>query len=162
MDRPELAQIEAQLRTGKFDLFVIEDLGRLVRGTEAVRLLGIGVDNGCRVKAENDCIDTAEDTWEEDAISACRDHVSHNAHTSKRLKHKLMNRFRKFGGATALPIYGYIVPPGAKTYFDWLKNHDATEKIQEGARRLRQHLDIPRGRIGSIQMVCRWGHTSRH
>ena len=75
LDRPELADIEATLRTRELDVLVAEDLGRMVRGTEAVRLCGIAVDHGTRVLAPNDCIDTAEDTWEEDAISACRDHV---------------------------------------------------------------------------------------
>lgn len=88
LDRPELAELEALLRTRELDLLVVEDIGRLVRGAEAVRLCGIAVDHGVRVLAPNDCVDTAEDSWEEDEISACRDHVGHNAHTSKRLKHK--------------------------------------------------------------------------
>jgi hypothetical protein len=62
----------------------------MVRGTEAARLCGIAVDHGTRVIAPNDCIDTADESWEEDVISACRDHVGHNTHTSKRLKHKLI------------------------------------------------------------------------
>ena len=99
----------------------------MVRGTEASRLCGIAVDHGTRVLAPNDCIDTAEDSWEEDVISACRDHVGHNAHTSKRLKHKLMNRFKKFGGATPCEIYGYVKPAGARTYDDWQKDPAATE-----------------------------------
>jgi site-specific DNA recombinase len=49
LDRPELAQIEAEFRKGYLDLFVWEDLGWLVRGVEAVRLLGIAVDHGVRV-----------------------------------------------------------------------------------------------------------------
>jgi hypothetical protein len=138
LDRPELEEIEAMLRTGELDLVVAEDIGRMVRGAEAVRLCGIAVDHGTRVIAPNDCIDTAEDTWEEDAISACRDHVGHNAHTSKRLKHKLMNRFVKFGGATAREIYGYIKPPGAKTYADWQKDPAATPIYQEWFEKLHQ------------------------
>ena len=46
LDRPELAEIEAAYRSKELDLYIFEDLGRLVRGAEAVRLLGIGVDNG--------------------------------------------------------------------------------------------------------------------
>ena len=38
LERPELAEIEAQLRTGEIDLLILEDIGRLVRGTEASRL----------------------------------------------------------------------------------------------------------------------------
>src|SRR5262245_32068737 len=46
LDRPELTQVEAEFRKGYLDVFVWEDLGRLVRGVEAVRLLGIAVDHG--------------------------------------------------------------------------------------------------------------------
>jgi hypothetical protein len=141
LDRPELTEIEGMLRTGDLDLLVVEDIGRMVRGTEAVRLCGIAVDHGTRVLAPNDCIDTAEDTWEEDVIAACRDHVGHNTHTSKRIKHKLMNRFLKFGGATARPIAGYVVLPGAKTYDDWRKDGEATPVITEGLRLLKQTLN---------------------
>lgn len=134
LDRPELEEIEVMLRTGELDLLVVEDIGRLVRGTEAVRLCGIAVDHGTRVIAPNDCIDTAEDSWEEDVISACRDHVGHNAHTSKRLKHKLMNRFVKFGGATAREIFGFVILSGAKTYADWQKDPVAEKIYQEWKR----------------------------
>ena len=138
LDRPELIEIEAVLRKGELDLLIFEDLGRLVRGGEATRLLGIGVDRKTRIIAPNDCIDTIEENWEQDALQACAEHVGHNAHTSKRLKFKLMNRFTKFGGATALPVYGYIVPPGAKTYDDWQKDPVASLMILEGARQLKQ------------------------
>lgn len=136
LDRPELDEIEQWLRSRKLDLLVMEDLGRLVRGTEAVRLCGIAVDHGTRVIAPNDCIDTAEESWEEDVISACRDHVGHNAHTSKRLKQKLMNRFKRKGEVTPCEIYGYIKPPGAKTFDDWLRDPKAEAFILEGRRRL--------------------------
>ena len=104
-DRPELAQIQAELRTSKLDFLVVEDLGRLVRGAEAIRLLGIAVDHGTRVLSPNDGIDTAEDTWEEDALSACRDHVGHNVHTSKRIKQKSMNRFVSWGERTTSHLW---------------------------------------------------------
>lgn len=138
LDRPELAEVEAMLRSGELDLLIAEDIGRIVRGTAVSELCGIAVDHGVRVMAPNDCIDTAEDTWEEDVISACRDHVGHNAHTSKRLKHKLMNRFKKFGGAAARPVYGYVVPDDARTYDDWRRDSGATEIYREWFRRLRE------------------------
>ncbi|MFL5329985.1 MAG: hypothetical protein ACJ8C4_13855 [Gemmataceae bacterium] len=141
LDRPELAVMEAMFRTRELDVFVFEDIGRMVRGAHAVRLCGIAVDHKTRVLAPHDCIDTAEDSWEEDVMQACRDHVSHNAHTSKRLKHKLMNRFLKLGGATALPIAGYHVPPDAKTYDHWQKIEEATPIIREAARLLRLTLN---------------------
>lgn len=137
LDRPELLEIEEMLRTRELDLLICEDIGRLIRGTEAVRLCGIAVDNGTRVIVPHDCIDTAEETWEEDVIGACRDHVSHNAHTSRRLKKKLMRRFERSGGAMARPIFGYVVPHEAKTYDDWLIDPAAAAVIVQWFRRLR-------------------------
>jgi len=64
LDRPELAEIEAMLRSRELDLLIGEDIGRLTRSVEAVRLCGIAVDHGTRVIAPNDCVDTAEGNWE--------------------------------------------------------------------------------------------------
>ena len=137
LDRPELEEIAVLLRSDELDLLIFEDLGRVVRGAAAMPLLGLGVDHKVRCISPNDCIDTTEATWEEDALSACRDHVGHNAHTSKRLKHKLMNRFVKFGGATAGATFAHIIPPGAKTYDEWQKNQAATPIIRKGAEMLK-------------------------
>ena len=136
LDRPELGEIEAIIRTRELDLLVMEDVGRLVRGVEAVKLWGIAVDHGTRCIAPNDCCDTADETWEEDLMAACRDHVGHNSHTSKRIKHKKMNRFRKFGGATPCETFGYVKPNDAKTYADWQRVDSATPIIREGLSRL--------------------------
>lgn len=136
LDRPELQQIDQMVRRGELDFLVMEDVGRLVRGGAAVRLWGIAVDHGTRCIAPNDGCDTAKDTWEEDLLAACSSHVSHQSHTSKRIKKKTMNRFKKFGGSVALPIAGYIKPDGAKTYDDWLVDPSAKPIVQEGLRRL--------------------------
>ncbi|MFT3881156.1 MAG: recombinase family protein [Gemmatales bacterium] len=139
LDRPELSEIEALIRSRVLDLLVVEDLGRLARSTEAGRLCGLAVDHSVRVVAPNDCIDTADASWEEDVISACRDHVGHNAHTSKRLKQKMMNRFRKLGECMARPIFGYIVSKEAERYDDWLKDEALTPTILELLRRLQEN-----------------------
>jgi hypothetical protein len=141
VDRPELGQVEQMIRSGELDLLVMEDVGRLVRGAEAVKLWGIAVDHGVRCLAPNDCLDSADETWEEELITACRDHVGHNTHTSKRLKKKLMNRFKKLGGAVALPIAGYIKPKDAKTYHDWSKDDSATEEVAQGLSILKATLN---------------------
>ena len=141
LTRPELAEVEAQLKTGEIDLMILDDIGRLVRGTEASRLIGLGVDHGTRTLAPNDGIDTNDEGWEEDVISACRDHVGHNAHTSKRLKQKLMNRFKRKGQATGLPIAGYIKPEDAESYYDWSVDEASTPIIRKGAADLRRHLN---------------------
>ncbi len=141
LDRPELDRVEKAYRSCEFDLFVYDDLSRLVRGTRAKELLGLGVDFETRTICINDGIDTADDSWEVDAINACSESVAHNERTSKRIKQKNMNRFRKFGGSMARPIYGYQVPDGAKSYDDWLKDPPAERHILEGARILRTTLN---------------------
>jgi hypothetical protein len=141
LDRPELDKIEKLLRAGRLDILDMEDVGRLVRGADAVRLWGIAVDHETRCIAPNDCVDTADENWEQDLIEACADHVGHNAHTSKRLKHKLMNRFKKHGGATALPTAGYSVPEGAETYHDWVRVDNDTPTIRAGIRLLSETLN---------------------
>ena len=141
LERPELGEIELMIRTREIDVLILEDLGRLVRGTEANRLCGIAVDHGTRVIAVHDCIDTWEDGWEEDVIAACRDHVGHNVHTSKRIKKKSMLRFRRYGAATANPIAGYIKPDDAETYFDWLVDPDAIPIVRQGAQLLRETMN---------------------
>jgi site-specific DNA recombinase len=182
LDRPELAQIEDMLRSGELDLLIMEDIGRLVRGSEAHRLCGIAVDHGARVISPNDCVDTAEDSWEEDVLDACKEHVGHNAHTSRRLKYKLMNRFKKFGGAAAHVPPGYIKPPPkpktddgeepeAPTYDEWFKEESLTEKIQCGGQILWETLNcsavadwfntngMPRGKYAQ---TTKWdGHDVR-
>jgi len=141
LDRPEIAEIEGMLRRGELDVLVAEDIGRIVRGIDVGRICGVAVDHGTRVLAPNDCIDTADDSWEEDVISACRDHVGHNAHTSKRIKHKKMNRFKKFGGATPCEIFGYGKPDDAKTYDDWAKDEAAEGAYADWLRILRETLN---------------------
>jgi site-specific DNA recombinase len=149
LTRDELTTIEAMLRKRQLDLLVMEDLGRLVRGTEAVRLLGIAVDHGTRVIAPGDNVDTVKETWEADAIKASADHVAHNAHTSRRIKTRNMNKFVKFGGCPGRLIAGYDLPPGAKTYGEWFKdprydlqsNPAADPWIYDGKKMLHETLN---------------------
>ena len=82
LDRPELQEIEELLRSGKLDVLVMEDVGRLIRGGAAVRLWGIAVDHRTRCIAPNDYVDTENEQWEEGLLSACRDHVSHQSSKS--------------------------------------------------------------------------------
>ena len=141
LDRPELEQIEAAYRSQEYDFFVFDDLSRLIRGGEAARLLGVGVDNGTRSLCFDDGIDTADSTWEEDALNACGENVAHNERTSKRIKKKVMNRFKKYGLTAARPIATYEVPKGAKSYDDWIKNEDLTCDVKDGMLLLKETLD---------------------
>jgi site-specific DNA recombinase len=141
LDRPELEQIEAAYRSREYDLFVYDDLSRLIRGGEAARLLGVGVDHGTRSICIDDGIDTVDPTWEEDALNACSENVAHNERTSKRVKQKSMNRFKKYGRSPRRPIASYLVPEGATTYDEWRLDETATEVVRKGAEILRETLD---------------------
>ncbi len=131
LDRPELVEIERLLRTRRYDVLIVEDIGRLIRGSEAHRLCGIAVDHGTLVLSPNDGIDTNDVDWESAVIGACQDHVSYNEHTSRRIKHKLDTRFKREGLATNRPMFGYVKPPGAKHYADWQKEEAATPILKQ-------------------------------
>lgn len=137
LDRKELPEIEERLRSGDYDVMIMEDVGRLVRGAAAVEIWGIAVDNGVRCIAPNDGCDSANPTWEEDLMSACKDHVSHCAHTSRRIKHKQMNRFKRNGAVLPLVVFGYIKPEGAKAYSQLQKDETATPHLKSGLEVLR-------------------------
>jgi len=141
LDRPELEKVEDAYKSGDYDLIAYDELSRLIRGGEAVRLLGIGVDHGTRSICIKDTIDTVDSTWEEDALTACSENVAFNERTSRRIKQKTMNRFRKSGWPTGRPIAGYIVPEDHKSYDDWCKDETAVPIILEGCKILRRELD---------------------
>ena len=52
-----------------------------------------------------------------------------------------MNRFKKFGGATPCEVFGYVKPPGARTYDDWRKDEAAVGVFAEWFRILRETLN---------------------
>lgn len=137
LDRPELAEMERAYCSGKYDLAINDDLSRMVRGGEAVRLMGLGVDHGTRTICISDGIDTADDTWEEDALNACSANVAHNQRTSLRIKQKVMNRFSKYGFTAARPIACYEVPPGIKSFDQWEKKPGSEIWMAEGAAQFR-------------------------
>jgi hypothetical protein len=132
LDRPELADVEAAMRSKIYDFAVFDDLSRLIRGEYAKTLLGIGKDHGTRSLCIQDGIDTDDHTWEEDALAACCENVAHQNRTSSRIKQKSMNRFLKFGGPTGRLIATYTAPEGAKTYNEWRKLDEFTPLIKQG------------------------------
>lgn len=140
-DRPELAEIERQIRSRELDVLICEDLGRIIRGVDAVKLCGLAFDAGTRVLSPNDDFDTVDNGWEADVIRICQEHVGHNEHTAKRLKQKLMNRFEKGIGACARPIYGYRVPDGATSYAKWEVDPEAAKHILAGKELLSETLN---------------------
>ena len=100
LDRAEFPELEEILRRGDLDLLIMEDLGRLVRGTEAAWLMGIAVDHGTRCVSPDDGVDTIDPSWEQNAVCTCAEHVGNNARTSWRIKNKL-NIERNVGSSCA-------------------------------------------------------------
>ena len=94
LDRPELEQIEAAYKSGEYDLFVYDDLSRLIRGGEAARLLGVGVDHATLSICLGDGIDTIETRGRETGSTPVVK-TGARQRTSKRIKQKCINRFRK-------------------------------------------------------------------
>ena len=137
-DRPELQVLEDKLRTRSYDLLLFEDIGRLIRGAEASRLIGIAVDHGTRVLSPNDGFDTRDPSWGSDVLTACAEHVGHNEHTSKRIKAKMKLRFHRNGESLMGLPYGYFLPEGeGKSYHKVQIDPDAGEWIRKGAEMLR-------------------------
>jgi len=124
LDRAELAQAEAAVESGRFDLVVVEDLGRICRRNRAIDFCELCEDACTRLVAINDSLDTSRDDWRLNALFASFKHESGNKDTSKRIRRTLRNRFEEGGVVQTFP-YGYIKPPGAKSDADICKNPDA-------------------------------------
>ncbi len=129
LDRVELAQAEAAVESGRFDLVVVEDLGRVCRRNRAIDFCELCEDACTRLVAINDTLDTADENWRLSAFFASFKHESGNKDTSKRIRRTLRNRFEQGGVVQTFP-YGYIKAPGAKSDADVCKDPDA-EPIYE-------------------------------
>lgn len=113
LDRKEALQVIKEIATGKYDLAIAEDLGRLYRRIEALIFCESCLDKGTRVVAINDHIDTANEEWRMLGFFAVMRHESYNVDTAKRIRRTLRNRFM-MGGVIQTLIPGYIKPPGTK------------------------------------------------
>ena len=139
LERPELEQI-AQALKEDVDVLIQEDVSRLLRGVDAVKIWGMAVDAEIRCLAVLNDLDTTNKQWESKLIDACRKSIEHQELTSMRIKSKCMMRFKRDGACPARLIAGYEDPPGAKTYFDRKRIDKWTPIIQEGLDVLEEHL----------------------
>ena len=135
LDRKEFLDLTDRVAARRYDLIVTEDLGRIVRRLRAHMFAEECVDNDVRLVAINDHIDTAERGWQDRSIFSSWHHERSNRDTSDRIKRAHRSRFRS-GGCAAIPIYGYIKPPGAKSDMDWQKDPEAELIYQEWFERL--------------------------
>lgn len=112
LERDDYQRACAEIETGKYDLVVVEDLGRICRRIHALIFCEECEDRGTRLIAINDGIDTAEEGWRMSSFFAAIKHEVSNADTAKRIRRTLRNRFME-GGVVQTTIVGYIKPPGS-------------------------------------------------
>ncbi len=135
LDRKDLAEAEAAVESGAYDLVMVEDLGRICRRSHAISFCEMCEDADTRLIAVNDSIDTARDDWRLNASFASMKHESGNTDTARRIRRSLRNRFEQ-GGVVQTFQYGYIKLPGAKSDDDVQKDPAAGPVYDEWFRRL--------------------------
>lgn len=135
LDRAEFLDLSEKVESGRYDMVVTEDLGRIIRRMQAHMFAEECVDHGVRLIALNDHVDTAEPGWQDRSIFSAWHHERSNRDTSERIKRTHRARFQQ-GGCAAIPIYGYIKPPGARTDQDWQKDPQAEPIYREWFERL--------------------------
>ncbi|MFO0878157.1 MAG: recombinase family protein [Gemmataceae bacterium] len=129
LDRKEAIQATAEVESGRFDLVIAEDLGRIFRRAHAHLFCELCEDHGTRLIALNDQVDTAQDNWRVLAGFATMRHEMYNADTAKRIRRTLRSRFTQ-GGIVQTVIYGYIKPPGIKSDAELKKDLEAEPIIE--------------------------------
>ena len=135
LDREESRLARAAVESGRYDLVIAEDLGRIFRRVHAQLFCELCEDYETRLIALNDQVDTAQDNWRVLAGFANMRHEMYNVDTSKRIRRSLRNRFQQ-GGVVQAVVYGYVKPPGAKTDADVRKDPDAEPIYEEMFRML--------------------------
>jgi len=135
LDREEARQARAAVESGRVDLVIAEDLGRIFRRIHAQLFCELCEDYETRLIALNDQVDTAQDNWRIMAGFASMRHEMYNADTANRILRTLRNRFQQ-RGIVQFVIFGYIKPPGAKTDADLQKDPEVEPIYAERFRLL--------------------------
>ena len=135
LDGKELARAMERIRSEQVDVVLVEDLGRICRRIDAYKFCEIAIDNGVRVVAINDHVDTARKDWQLPAIFGVYRHEAYNRDTSSRICRSLRNRFVQGGVVQTLP-YGYQKPAGAESDADVQKDPTAEPVYAELFRQL--------------------------
>lgn len=135
LDREEYVRLTNEVETGRYDLVLAEDLGRIVRRVHAHLFCELCVEHDTRLVAINDRVDTACAGWEDASIFSAWHHERSNRDTSERIKRAHRSRFDG-GGCAAIPIFGYRKPPGAKSDAEWEKDPEAEPIYREWFRML--------------------------
>ena len=156
LDRDEYFELTELIETGRIDLVIAEDLGRICRRVHAHLLCELCEDHGTRLIALNDHIDTGRPDWRLHSHFAVMRHESYNADTAARIQRSHRNRFRQ-GGVVQCVIYGIVKPhrgaqdtelskdPTAEPIYDqWFQKLESGSSLAEVADWLNE-LSIPTG-----------------
>jgi DNA invertase Pin-like site-specific DNA recombinase len=136
LDRAEFLRLLDLIRSGKYDLVLTEDLGRIVRRVHAFYVCELCEDHGVRLIAiNNHGVDTAQPGWREAAFFASFFYERDNHDKSLRIKERLRSRFLA-GAAIPGPIFGIVKSPGAKSDADLQKDPKAEPIYREWFRML--------------------------
>lgn len=114
LERTDYQRACDEVASGRYDLVLVEDLGRICRRIHALLFCEECQDHETRLVAINDGIDTVTDGWRMSSFFAAVKHEISNADTSKRIRRTLRNRFQQ-GGVVQCVIAGYIKPDGTKS-----------------------------------------------
>lgn len=129
LTRKEHEQACDEVESGRFDLVLVEDLGRICRRVHAFLFAEACEDQKTRLIAINDNVDTATEGWRLNSFFAVMRHEIYNADTSKRIRRTLRNRFMQ-GGIVQFVIAGIIKPEGTKSDSD-LRKDPAFEAVYD-------------------------------
>ena len=88
--RPQVDKVREGVYAKRWDIIACEDVSRWFRNLSACcELVETAFDEGMRVLAFNDDVDSDEDGWEDRFYEAARHHAKTNRYTSHRIKRKL-------------------------------------------------------------------------
>lgn len=135
LDRREFRRLNRYVRKRRIDLVISEDLGRIVRRVHGHLFCELCEDQGVRLIAVNDFIDTFKEDWRDQSFFATYRHERYNRETAKRIRRTLRNRFSQ-GGVFQTTIYGYLKPADAKSDADVRKDPKAEAVYDEWFARL--------------------------
>ena len=114
LDRKEFLELCEKVESGRYDIVIAEDLGRISRRIHAIIFCEEAEDVGTRVIAINDHVDTAQENWKHASIFASFKNESFCKDTSARITRSLRNRFMQ-GQIYQFEIYGYDKPHAKAT-----------------------------------------------
>jgi DNA invertase Pin-like site-specific DNA recombinase len=130
LDREELDTLREAISRNDVDLVLTEDIGRICRRLDSLKICEHCQDHNTRLIAINDYLDTSSESWKILGIMAAARHEQYNEDTSRRIKRSLSNRFTQ-GGIIQTLIACYEKPEGAKNLSE-IRKFPEWEPIVEG------------------------------